>query len=99
LFVAILIIKSITAIFSLRSFTLPIYKIKQLTNSYLFMAVGIDLILLGLAVYLPFFNKFLKTEPLGVSSWLIVLGVSLINIIMIEIVKAYYVKKAARSIR
>jgi Ca2+-transporting ATPase len=90
LFVAILIIKSISAIFSLRSFTLPIYKIKQLTNSYLFMAVGIDLVLLWAAVYSPFFNKFLKTEPLASADWLIVFGVALINIFMIEIVKVYY---------
>ena len=94
LFVAILIIKSITAIFSLRSFTLPIYKIKQFTNSYLFIAVGVDLVLLLGAVYLPFFNKFLKTEPLTASSWLIVLGVALANILMIEVVKAYYAKKS-----
>lgn len=94
LFVAILIIKSITAIFSLRSFTLPIHKIKQFTNSYLFIAVGVDLILLFAAVYSPFFNKFLKTEPLGASSWLIVLGIAVANILMIEIVKYYYAKKS-----
>jgi Ca2+-transporting ATPase len=98
LFVAILIIKSITAIFSLRSFTLPIHKIKQFTNSYLFIAVGVDLILLFAAVYSPFFNKFLKTEPLGASSWLIVIGVAVANILMIEIVKYYYARKSKGKI-
>lgn len=93
LFVAILIVKSLSAIFSLRSFTLPIYKIKQFTNPYLFFAIGIGIALLAGAVYSPFLNRLLKTEPLMGSSWLIVLGVALANIIMIESVKLYYAKK------
>lgn len=97
LFVAILIMKSITAIFSLRSFTKPIYKIKQFTNSYLFMALGIDLILLIAAVYLPIVNRLLKTEPLAISAWLIVLAISALNILMIEIIKAYYLRKEKKT--
>lgn len=96
LVVAILIMKSITAIFSLRSFTLPIHKIKQLTNPYLFAAIGFDLVLLAAAVYWPVLNKLLKTEPLAASSWLIVIGVSLVNILMMEIVKAYFVRQKRR---
>ena len=93
LLVAILILKSITAIFSLRSFTLPLHKIKQLTNPYLFTAIGIDLALLIAAVYWPVLNRLLKTEPLSAGSWLIIIGVSLINILMLEIVKAWFVKR------
>jgi len=93
LLVAILTAKSVTAIFSLRSFILPLHKIKQFTNPYLFIAIGIDLILLASAVYWPFLNKLLKTEPLSAKSWLIVLAVSLANIIMLEIVKARFASK------
>ena len=97
LFVAILVAKSITVIFSLRSFTLPFHKIKQLTNPYLFMALGVDLILLIAAVYLPFLNKLLKTEPLAAKSWLIVLIVALANIVMMEIVKTRFARKNKKS--
>lgn len=93
LLVAVLTLKSITAIFSLRSFTLPLHKIKQLTNPYLFAAIGLDLILLVAAVYWPVLNRLLKMEPLAAQSWLIVLAVSVINILMLEIVKAWFVKR------
>lgn len=97
LLVAILIVKSITAIFSLRSFTLPLHKIKQFTNPYLFMALGADLVLLIAAVYWPVLNKLLKTEPLSAKSWLIVLAVALVNILMMEIVKARFARRAQKS--
>lgn len=97
LLVAILIVKSITAIFSLRSFTLPLHKIKQFTNPYLFMALGVDLALLIAAVYWPVLNRLLKTEPLSAKSWLIVLAVALANILMMEIVKARFARRAQKN--
>ncbi len=93
LLIAILIVKSITAIFSLRSFTLPIFKIKQFTNPYLYLAIGIDLILLAGAVYLPSLNNLLKTEPLQAKAWLLVLGIAAINLVLMEIVKAYFARR------
>ena len=60
------------------------------------MAVGISLVLLGLAVYLPALNSLLKMEPLTGGAWLIVLAVALFNILMMEGVKAYYVRKGSR---
>lgn len=92
LLIAILVVKSITAIFSLRSFIRPIYRIKQLANPYLFIAIGVDLALLAAATYWPVLNNLLKTEPLKAESWLIVIGVSLVNILMLEIVKARFAK-------
>lgn len=93
LFFATLIFKSLISIFSIRSFHLPIYKIKQWHNPYLFFAVGAGIILMLLAIYLPFFNKILATAPLQASAWLIIIGIALLNILMIEIVKFYFTKK------
>ncbi len=93
LLIAILVAKSITAIFSLRSFSLPIYRIKQLANPYLYIAIGLSFGLLAAAVYWPVLNGLLKTEPLAVSAWLIVIAVSLMNILMMEIVKAWFAHK------
>lgn len=93
LLIAILVTKSITAIFSLRSFTLPIYRIKQLTNPYLYMAIGLSAIFLTAAVYWPVLNRLLKTEPLAASAWAIVAAMSIINILMLEIVKAWFAHK------
>lgn len=93
LFFAILIFKSIFSIFSIRSFHLPIYKIKQWHNPYLFFAVAVGFILMLLAIYLPFFNGLLGTSPLNIGAWEIIIGVALANILMIEIVKAYFTRK------
>lgn len=92
LFFAVLIFKSLTSIFSLRSFHLPIYKIKQSQNPYLFLAVMIGLGLMLTAVYLPFLNIFLQTTPLEMSAWLIVVFIAVINIILLELVKAYFLR-------
>lgn len=90
LFFAILIFKSLFSIFSIRSFYLPIYKIKHAHNPYLFFAFGLGVILMMAAVYLPFLNRILKTVPLAAESWLVVGAVAIVNILMIEIVKYRY---------
>jgi magnesium-transporting ATPase (P-type) len=92
LFFAVLIFKSLTSIFSIRSFHLPIYKIKQGQNPYLFLAVIVGLGLMLSAVYLPLLNTFLQTTPLEISAWLIVVFIALVNIALLELVKAYYLK-------
>jgi len=92
-FFAVLIFKSLTSIFSLRSFHLPIYKIKQRQNPYLFFAMFAGLILMLFSIYLPFLNNFLQTTPLEPSAWLIVLTIALGNIILLELVKAYYLRR------
>jgi Ca2+-transporting ATPase len=92
LFFAVLIFKSLTSIFSIRSFHLPIYKIKQSQNPYLFLAVIIGLVLMVASIYLPFLNNFLQTTPLELSAWLIIITIALVNILLLEIVKAYFIK-------
>jgi Ca2+-transporting ATPase len=95
-FFAMLIFKSLTGIFSIRSLNLPIHKIPQFHNRYLFLAIFIGLLLMFAAVYLPFLNNILKTTPLQINAWLIIIAVAIINIIMIEVVKAYFIKKEKR---
>jgi len=47
--------------------------------------------MLVLAIYLPVLQTFLKTVPLGRQSWLIVLGMGLIELIAIEVAKHYFI--------
>ncbi len=93
LFFAILIFKSITGIFSIRSLSLPIHKIKHLHNPYLFVSIFIGVGLMFLAIYAPFLNTLLKTAPLHTDAWLIIIAIAVTNILMIELVKAYYCRK------
>lgn len=93
LFFSILIFKAATGIFSLRSLILPIYKIQQFQNPYLFFTVFFSFILMLLAVYTPFLNDILKTTPLDLNAWIIISMIAVLNIFMIESVKAFYSRK------
>jgi Ca2+-transporting ATPase len=92
LFFAILIFKSLTSIFSIRSFHLPIHKIKHNQNKYLLLAVVVGLFLMVLSIYLPLLNNLLQTVPLQVGAWLIILAISAFNIVLLESVKYYFAK-------
>lgn len=93
MFFAMLIFKSITSIFSIRNLHLPIYKIPQFHNRYLFAAITIGLLLMAAAVYSPFLNSVLKTAPLRTNAWLIIIAVAAINLIITELIKAYFIKR------
>ena len=93
LFFAILGFKSIVSIFSLRSFTRPIYKMNPFSNRYLLGAFLISLSLLLLALYWSPLQRFVGTVALNFSSWGLVFLLSFVNIVMIELIKAFYFKK------
>lgn len=93
LFFAILIMKSLAGLFSLRNFRRPLWHINHRRNRYLLFAVSINLALLVATVYLPLSHRFLKTAALGFDAWLIVIGVSLVNVLMIEAVKSYFARR------
>jgi Ca2+-transporting ATPase len=94
LFFALLGFKSISAIFSLRSLSLPFFKIKQGHNPYLLGAFVISLLLLILAVYWSPLQKILGTVALSGRSWLLIFGLSFVNIIIIEIIKYFFNHKS-----
>jgi Ca2+-transporting ATPase len=97
LFFAILGFKSITGIFSIRSFNLPIFKIKHWDNKYLLGAFSASLSLLLLAVYLPFLQKFLGTMDLDFKAWGLIVAIAFINILLIETVKYFYMRKSIKA--
>ncbi len=87
LFFALLGIKSLTGIFSLRSFILPLWKINHRHNLYLLGAFAMSVILLILAIYLPLLQPILQTKPLSFMSWLLILSVAFTNILVLEFIK------------
>jgi len=50
------------------------------------------LMLVG-GVHFPVFQTLLKTVPLGFQDWLIILGLGIINMILIEATKWYFISK------
>ena len=78
-----------------RSETESVFKMNPLENKYL---IGGTLIALGfqvLAVYHPLFQKFLRTVPLGVYDWLIIVAISM-TIILVDEIRKIFARKFAK---
>ena len=80
-------VDSLVFAFSVRSFKRTIFRKDIFSNRYLVGAVVIAAALLIGAIYLPFLQKVLVTQPLVLTEWLIIFGISLIEILLIEFFK------------
>ncbi|MBZ9569631.1 HAD-IC family P-type ATPase [Patescibacteria group bacterium] len=90
---ACLTIDSLFYVFSCKSLRRNLWHINPFSNKLLVAAVGIGLLMLILALYLPVFQTLLKTVPLGISDWLIILALGISEIILIEATKWHFIVK------
>ncbi|MFA5338357.1 MAG: HAD-IC family P-type ATPase, partial [Candidatus Omnitrophota bacterium] len=74
--------------FNCRNMTESLFKIGIFTNKKLILANFISFFLLMAVVYVPFFQKVFKTEPLGVFDWVLVIVISSFSLWAMEIIKA-----------
>ncbi|MDZ4243999.1 MAG: cation-transporting P-type ATPase, partial [Candidatus Doudnabacteria bacterium] len=75
-------------VFAFKSLRTPLYKINIFNNWYLVGSVVFGLTLILAAVYVPFFNEFLKTVPLGFGPALVCFAIfPLFKLILVELVK------------
>lgn len=89
-FVAIGII-SLVYIFSFKSFKKSLFKTENFwQNKYLIWGVIYGWTLLLVAVYVPFFNKFLGTVPLSWTYWVLILGLGVFITMLVEFIKLFY---------
>ncbi|MCD4760782.1 HAD-IC family P-type ATPase [bacterium] len=91
-----LAISTLFYVFSIKSLDYNIFKSHPFKNKYLNGAVLIGLLTQLVAVYLPFFNRMLRTVPLGWKEWQVIIGANIVLIILIEFVKmlfTYYRKQ------
>ena len=84
--------------FSLRSLRKSILDYNPLSNKSLTAGVGIGLLLIILALYLPWFQNILSTTSLPPIWFLGVVGVGLVNISLIEFGKWLFRKKIIKFI-
>lgn len=80
-------INSLFYVFACRSLRKPIFKYNFWDNYFLTGSVLLGLALLLLAVYFPPLQILLKTHPLGVVEWLMLIGIGLFNLLAIELTK------------
>ena len=86
-------VESLLYVFSVRSLRRTIFETRHLANRYLLWAVAGGFIIQCLGIYLPFFQKFLRTVPLGLAEWLLILFASFWVIILIELAKYIFIMK------
>ncbi len=90
IFVA-LTIDSIFYIFACKSLRKSIWQVSIFNNKYLIGAWFLGVLSLIGAIYLPVFQGLLKTVPLAAKDWIILGGLGLLELIMIEIAKHYFI--------
>jgi len=73
--------------FNCRNMTESLFKIGIFTNKKLILANFVSFFLLMAVVYVPFFQKVFKTEPLGAFDWVLVIAISSFPLWAMEIVK------------
>lgn len=84
---AIMCVDSLLFALSVRSFKRTIFRRDIFSNRYLAGAIIFSFILLLGAIYSPFLQKVLSTQALSLAEWAFIFGVSLIEIVMIELFK------------
>jgi len=90
---ACLSIDSLLYVFSCKSLRRNLWRINPFSNKILVAAWLLGMAMLMAALYLPTLQAFLKTVPLGIFDWQIILGLGLLNVILIEATKWYFIVK------
>lgn len=84
---ALMCFDSLVFALCVRSFRRPIFRKDIFSNKYLLGAVIISLFFMIIAIYVPFLQKILSTQAMGISEWIIILIISFVEISLIEFFK------------
>jgi len=88
-----LAIDSLFYVFSCKSLRKNIWRVNPFSNKILVLAWIVGVITLIAALYLPFLKTLLNTEPLSLFDWQLILGLGLVNLILIEATKWYFISR------
>ncbi len=92
-----LTIDSLFYVFSCKSLRRNIWHINPFSNKILLFAWLLGAVMLLTAIYLPFLQILLKTYPLNIFDWGLLIGLGLINMILIEATKWHFIEKSKRN--
>jgi magnesium-transporting ATPase (P-type) len=76
------------AVFGCRTERISIFKIGFTTNRLILIGIAVELALLGLWVYVPFFHDIFNTAPLGLEDWIYVFAWTPVIFLLDELRKA-----------
>jgi len=90
---ASLAIDSLFYVFSCRSLKKTIFHEHPFENKILNLSVFLGFLSLLAAIYFPPLQIFLRTRPLEIREWLLVLAIGIFNVFMIEMTKWVFIVK------
>jgi Ca2+-transporting ATPase len=88
-----LAVDSFFYIFSCRNLRKNIWQYNPLGNNYVNATIVFGFLMLFVSLYIPFFQAMLKTVPLGLFEWSIVIIFAAIKLIFIEWAKYHFIKR------
>ncbi len=87
-FVCLVMVQLVNA-FSARSFSRSVFQMNPLKNHFMLVAVMTSILMTLLMIYVPFLNDILKTTPLDLHDWGVVLLSCVIPLVVVEIQKIF----------
>ncbi|HHD92136.1 MAG TPA: HAD family hydrolase, partial [Candidatus Portnoybacteria bacterium] len=91
---ASIVFNSLFYLFSCKNLRKSIWKIDLFDNKYLTLTWLIGIIGIIIAIYWPGLQYFLKTVPLNLFDWIIILVYSLFSLFLFELIKWIYIIKS-----
>lgn len=83
---------SLTFAFIIRFFRQSVFNRQIFSNKILNLAVLVSFLILLIGLYFPPLQKLLKTVPLGIIDWGIIIGLSLLELLILERLKLSFLK-------
>ena len=71
-------------LFNCRSLTKSIFRMGFFSNKLIFLGVTVMILLQIVFTYTPVMNEIFQSSPIGIESWLKILGVSIVTFLIIE---------------
>lgn len=86
-------VNSLFYVWSCRSLRFSIWHTNPFKNKFLNASVIFGFLMFFVALYIPFFQKVLRTVPLGLREWGVVIFLGFINLLLIELVKYIFLSE------
>ena len=80
-------------VFLCKTFRKNVWQVNIFSNIFLSFSFFVGVIALIGALYLPILQELVKTVPLNLKDWIVILFLTLINVIFIELSKFYFIVK------
>ncbi|MDY0327591.1 MAG: cation-transporting P-type ATPase [Arcobacteraceae bacterium] len=78
-----------------RSLSKSVFKVNFFSNRYVLVGISLMFIVQAGYIYLPFMNTIFNSAPIGLDSWILMLGYGILSLIIVEIEKLIWrVKKS-----